>query len=67
MMADAFCILSLNPLFPCIQNVLSEIPKLKHIIYVDQKMLSTDGYPAGLALHSMRAVRELGARPENSE
>ncbi|KAJ3588392.1 hypothetical protein NHX12_011985 [Muraenolepis orangiensis] len=48
-----------------LKNVLSEIPKLKHVIYVDQKMGSTEGYPAGLLMHSMQSVRELGARPEN--
>ncbi|KAK0147015.1 Long-chain-fatty-acid--CoA ligase 4 [Merluccius polli] len=48
-----------------LKNVLSDIPKLKHIIYVDQKMVSTEGYPAGVTMNSMQAVRELGARPEN--
>lgn len=48
-----------------LKNVLPQIPKLKHVIYVDQKKVSTDGYPAGLSIHSMQAVRELGALPEN--
>lgn len=47
------------------QNVLSQIPKLKHVIYVDQKKINTEGYPAGLTIHSMQAVEELGALPEN--
>ena len=50
-----------------IQNVLSEIPKLKHTIYVDQKMVGTEGYPAGLTMHSMQSVRQLGSKPENRE
>lgn len=49
-----------------VQNVLPQIPKLKHVICVDQKKVSTEGYPAGLSIHSMEAVRELGALPENS-
>lgn len=49
-----------------IQNVLSQIPKLKHVIYVDQKKVSTEGHPAGLSIHSMQAVQELGKLPDNS-
>ncbi|XP_071759163.1 long-chain-fatty-acid--CoA ligase 4 [Centroberyx gerrardi] len=48
-----------------LKSVLPQIPKLKHVIYVDQKNVSTEGYPAGLTIHSMQAVRELGALPEN--
>uniref|UniRef100_A0A8C6TNK4 long-chain-fatty-acid--CoA ligase n=1 Tax=Neogobius melanostomus TaxID=47308 RepID=A0A8C6TNK4_9GOBI len=50
-----------------LKNVLPHIPKLKHVIYVDQKKVSTDGYPAGLSIHSIESVRELGALPENLE
>ena len=63
-----YLIILLNRLFVVfLQNVLSDIPKLKHIIYVDQKIVSTEGYPAGITMNSMQAVRELGARPENRE
>ncbi|XP_027137407.1 long-chain-fatty-acid--CoA ligase 4 [Larimichthys crocea] len=48
-----------------LKNVLPQIPKLKHVIYVDQKKISTEGYPAGLSIHSMQSVRELGTLPEN--
>uniref|UniRef100_A0A7N6BXP7 long-chain-fatty-acid--CoA ligase n=1 Tax=Anabas testudineus TaxID=64144 RepID=A0A7N6BXP7_ANATE len=48
-----------------LKNVLSQIPKLKHVIYVDQKKISTEGYPARLTIHSMQTVQELGALPEN--
>ncbi|XP_037315651.1 long-chain-fatty-acid--CoA ligase 4 [Pungitius pungitius] len=48
-----------------LKNVLSQIPKLKHVIYVDQKKLNTTCYPAGLSTHSMQDVQELGALPEN--
>ncbi|XP_057705721.1 long-chain-fatty-acid--CoA ligase 4 isoform X3 [Corythoichthys intestinalis] len=48
-----------------LKNVLPSIPKLKHIIYVDQKKVNNEGYPAGLSIHSMQAVQDLGALPEN--
>ncbi|KAM9795278.1 long-chain-fatty-acid--CoA ligase 4 [Neosynchiropus ocellatus] len=48
-----------------LKSVLPHIPKLKHVIYVDQKRVATDGYPAGLSIHSMQSVKELGSRPEN--
>uniref|UniRef100_A0AAQ4S1T0 long-chain-fatty-acid--CoA ligase n=1 Tax=Gasterosteus aculeatus aculeatus TaxID=481459 RepID=A0AAQ4S1T0_GASAC len=44
-----------------LKNVLPQIPKLKHVIYVDQKKLNTTCYPAGLSTHSMQEVQELGA------
>ncbi|KAK5865091.1 hypothetical protein PBY51_016282 [Eleginops maclovinus] len=48
-----------------LKNVLPLIPKLKHVIYVGQKKVSTKGFPAGLSIHSMQAVQELGVLPEN--
>ncbi|XP_070769156.1 long-chain-fatty-acid--CoA ligase 4 [Enoplosus armatus] len=56
---------SLELLETKLKNVLPQIPKLKHVIYVDHKKVSTDGYPAGLSIHSMQAVGDLGALPEN--
>ncbi|XP_078117376.1 long-chain-fatty-acid--CoA ligase 4 [Sander vitreus] len=50
-----------------LKNVLPQIPKLKHVIYVDQRKINTEGYPAGLSIHSMQAIREMGALPENME
>uniref|UniRef100_A0A8C6MHK1 long-chain-fatty-acid--CoA ligase n=1 Tax=Nothobranchius furzeri TaxID=105023 RepID=A0A8C6MHK1_NOTFU len=44
-----------------LKHVLPQITKLKHVIYVDQKKVTTEGYPAGLSLHSMQAVRDLGS------
>ncbi|KAK9517786.1 hypothetical protein VZT92_023130 [Zoarces viviparus] len=48
-----------------LKHVLPLIPKLKHVIYVDQKKMNTAGYPSGLSIHSMQAVLELGTLPEN--
>lgn len=42
------------------------ITKLKHVIYVDQKKVNTEGYSAELSIHSMEAVQELGSLQENS-
>ncbi|XP_022062540.1 long-chain-fatty-acid--CoA ligase 4 [Acanthochromis polyacanthus] len=50
-----------------LKNVLPQIPKLKHVIYVDQKKMNTEGYPAGLSIRSMQTVQELGKLPENME
>ncbi|XP_017275288.1 long-chain-fatty-acid--CoA ligase 4 [Kryptolebias marmoratus] len=50
-----------------LKKVLPIITKLKHVIYVDQKKVNTEGYPAGLSIHSMQAVQELGLLPENME
>ncbi|XP_054890258.1 long-chain-fatty-acid--CoA ligase 4 [Poeciliopsis prolifica] len=49
-----------------LKKVLPQISKLKHIIYVDQKKMNTEGYPEGLSIHSMQAVRDLGVLPENA-
>ncbi|XP_037117441.1 long-chain-fatty-acid--CoA ligase 4 isoform X1 [Syngnathus acus] len=48
-----------------LKNVLPNIPKLKHIIYADQKKVTTAGYPAGVSIHSMQEVQNLGTLPEN--
>uniref|UniRef100_A0A3B3QFB1 long-chain-fatty-acid--CoA ligase n=1 Tax=Paramormyrops kingsleyae TaxID=1676925 RepID=A0A3B3QFB1_9TELE len=48
-----------------LKNVLPEIRKLKHIIYVDKKKASFSGYSERLQIHSMHEVQKLGARPEN--
>uniref|UniRef100_A0A8C8FQ76 long-chain-fatty-acid--CoA ligase n=1 Tax=Oncorhynchus tshawytscha TaxID=74940 RepID=A0A8C8FQ76_ONCTS len=50
-----------------LKGVLSQIPKLKHIISVDQRRVSTEGYPPGLAIHSMASVQELGSQPDNCD
>lgn len=48
-----------------VQDILHQCPKLKHVVYVDQKKVSTEGYPAGTSIHSMQSVLELGVRPEH--
>ncbi|KAM9376854.1 long-chain-fatty-acid--CoA ligase 4 [Pholidichthys leucotaenia] len=50
-----------------LKDMLPQITKLKHVIYVDKKKMSTEGYPAGLSICSMQAVQELGRLPENME
>ncbi|XP_047440868.1 long-chain-fatty-acid--CoA ligase 4 [Mugil cephalus] len=50
-----------------LKSVLPQIPKLKHVIYVDQKKVSSQDYPEGLSVHSMQSVRDLGVLPENKE
>ncbi|XP_048400230.1 long-chain-fatty-acid--CoA ligase 4 isoform X2 [Stegostoma tigrinum] len=49
-----------------LKKVLPRLQKLKHIIYVDKKAISTSEYSEVLQIHSMASVEELGAKPENS-
>ncbi|XP_017545408.1 long-chain-fatty-acid--CoA ligase 4 [Pygocentrus nattereri] len=48
-----------------LKSILPQIPKLRHIIYVDNKSISTAGYPETVQIHSMQYIKELGAKPEN--
>lgn len=61
----SFLITSLDLLESKLKNVLSEIPCLRYIIYVDNKAINRSEYPKGLEIHNMQAVEELGAKPEN--
>ncbi|KAG8144391.1 hypothetical protein E2320_012913, partial [Naja naja] len=61
----SFLITSLDLLESKLKNVLSKIPCLKYIIYVDNKTINKSEYPKGLEIHNMQAVEELGAKPEN--
>uniref|UniRef100_A0AAZ3NUS2 long-chain-fatty-acid--CoA ligase n=1 Tax=Oncorhynchus tshawytscha TaxID=74940 RepID=A0AAZ3NUS2_ONCTS len=48
-----------------LKSILPEMHNLKHIIYVDNKSIRRTGYPEGIQIHSMQAVQELGAKPDN--
>ncbi|XP_028816784.1 LOW QUALITY PROTEIN: long-chain-fatty-acid--CoA ligase 4-like [Denticeps clupeoides] len=48
-----------------LKGVLPQIPNLKHIIYVENKSISTTGYPDSVQIQSMQSVQQLGSRPEN--
>ncbi|XP_023689929.2 long-chain-fatty-acid--CoA ligase 4-like isoform X1 [Paramormyrops kingsleyae] len=58
-------ITSLELLETKLKNVLSKVPNLKHVIYVDKKKISNTGYPEDLQIHTMQAVQELGAKSDN--
>ncbi|KAL3056949.1 hypothetical protein OYC64_007433 [Pagothenia borchgrevinki] len=49
-----------------LKAILIEVPRLQHIIVVDDSPSSWPGYPRGISVHNMAAVQELGARPENA-
>ncbi|XP_020386507.2 long-chain-fatty-acid--CoA ligase 4 isoform X2 [Rhincodon typus] len=49
-----------------LKKVLPKLQKLKHIIYVDKKAISSSEYSQVLQIHSMASVEELGAKPVNS-
>nr|XP_042706995.1 long-chain-fatty-acid--CoA ligase 4 isoform X2 [Chrysemys picta bellii] len=63
----SYLITSVELLESKLKTALSEIPCLKHIIYVDKKTINKSEYPDGLEIHSMQTVEELGAKPENSD
>lgn len=49
-----------------LKGILIEVPRLQHIIVVDDTPTSWPGYPRGISVHNMAAVQKLGARPENA-
>ncbi|XP_041919056.1 long-chain-fatty-acid--CoA ligase 3a [Alosa sapidissima] len=46
--------------------MLEEVPRLQHIVVVEDKPRSWPDYPQGIRVHSMAAVQELGAKPDNA-
>uniref|UniRef100_A0A665WGG7 long-chain-fatty-acid--CoA ligase n=1 Tax=Echeneis naucrates TaxID=173247 RepID=A0A665WGG7_ECHNA len=48
-----------------LKAILIEVPRLQHIIVLDDTPTSWPGYPRGISVHNMAAVQKLGARPEN--
>ena len=49
------------------QAILLEVPRLRHIIVVDDTPTKWPGYPRGITVHNMAAVQELGTKPENGK
>uniref|UniRef100_A0AAQ5ZDQ3 long-chain-fatty-acid--CoA ligase n=1 Tax=Amphiprion ocellaris TaxID=80972 RepID=A0AAQ5ZDQ3_AMPOC len=48
------------------QAILIEVPRLQHIIVVENTPTTWPSYPRGIGIHNMTAVQKLGARPENA-
>ncbi|KAJ0063648.1 hypothetical protein NL108_004774 [Boleophthalmus pectinirostris] len=49
-----------------LKAILIEVPRLQHIIVVDDYPSSWPGFPRGVSVHNMEAVQKLGAKPENA-
>lgn len=49
-----------------LKDILLEVPRLRHIIVVDDKFSVGSDFPRGITVHSMAAVQRLGAQPENA-
>ncbi|KAL0973373.1 hypothetical protein UPYG_G00202590 [Umbra pygmaea] len=45
--------------------ILLEVPRLQHIIVVDDTPTKWPGYPRGITVHNMATLQELGSKPEN--
>uniref|UniRef100_A0A8C4H1V1 long-chain-fatty-acid--CoA ligase n=1 Tax=Dicentrarchus labrax TaxID=13489 RepID=A0A8C4H1V1_DICLA len=50
-----------------LKAILIEVPRLQHIIVVDNTPTSWPGFPRGISVHNMAAVEKLGAKPENGK
>uniref|UniRef100_A0A3Q1JDG1 long-chain-fatty-acid--CoA ligase n=1 Tax=Anabas testudineus TaxID=64144 RepID=A0A3Q1JDG1_ANATE len=50
-----------------LKAILIEVPRLQHIIVVDNTPTSWPGYPRGITVHNMAAVQKRGSRPENGK
>uniref|UniRef100_A0A665WFU0 long-chain-fatty-acid--CoA ligase n=1 Tax=Echeneis naucrates TaxID=173247 RepID=A0A665WFU0_ECHNA len=48
-------------------KIHKQLPRLQHIIVLDDTPTSWPGYPRGISVHNMAAVQKLGARPENGK
>lgn len=49
------------------QAILAQVPRLQHIIVVDNTPTSWPGYPRGISVHNMAAVQKLGAKSVNGK
>lgn len=49
------------------QAILTEVPRLQHIIVVDQTPTSWPGYPRDISIHNMANVQKLGARSDRGK
>uniref|UniRef100_A0A4W5RM15 long-chain-fatty-acid--CoA ligase n=2 Tax=Hucho hucho TaxID=62062 RepID=A0A4W5RM15_9TELE len=47
--------------------ILLEVPRLQHIIVVDNTPTKWPGYPRDISVHNMATVQELGTKPENGK
>ncbi|XP_039611902.1 long-chain-fatty-acid--CoA ligase 3a [Polypterus senegalus] len=48
-----------------LKAILLQVPRLQHIIIVDEKTMSWTDYPKGIMIHSMTSVQRLGSKSEN--
>ncbi|XP_043926225.1 long-chain-fatty-acid--CoA ligase 3 isoform X2 [Protopterus annectens] len=50
-----------------LKAILPEVPKLQHIVVVDDKPAVSSGYPSNITVHTMAAVQALGFSTEINE
>lgn len=49
------------------QGILTEVPRLQHIVVVDNMSNSWPKYQPSVSVHNMAAVQKLGARSDNGK
>ncbi|TRZ01288.1 hypothetical protein DNTS_030417 [Danionella cerebrum] len=48
-----------------LKHIFLEVPRLRHVIVVDEKVGGISAYPKTISIHSMADVKSLGSRSEN--
>ncbi|XP_072312571.1 fatty acid CoA ligase Acsl3-like [Eucyclogobius newberryi] len=49
-----------------LQAIVVQVPRLQHIVVVDDSPTSCSGLPQCISVHNMAAVQKLGAKPDNA-
>lgn len=52
-------------MFEFLQEIVSQIPRLRHIITVDGKPTTWSEFPKGVIVHTMASVQAMGAKADS--
>lgn len=63
---DVNVVITSQELLPKLQQILTQLPKVKHIVYIEgRKKPVISGFPSTVELHSFTSLEDLGAKPDN--